>query len=124
METNNRGMIETLLEASLSENYSNTKEFMYEMAKRYRRVDQGYFTLVVSTVSESEKRYITLFPATSPKADRFQNPFSVTLASTFAVSSSLDIPPQLTKMSLHYRTVKYLCSKMAVRKDGVKQTAA
>jgi len=41
METNNREMIETLLEASLSENYVNTQEFMYEMAKKYRRVDQG-----------------------------------------------------------------------------------
>jgi len=41
METNNREMIETMLEASLSENYSNTREFMYEMAKKYRRVDQG-----------------------------------------------------------------------------------
>jgi len=39
-------MIETLLEASLSENYSNTKEFMYEMAKRYRRVDQGRSSVV------------------------------------------------------------------------------
>jgi len=49
METNNREMIETLLEASLSENYCNTKEFMYEMAKRYRRVDEGYFMFAVST---------------------------------------------------------------------------
>ena len=48
METNNRDMIETLLEASLSENYSNTKEFMYEMAKRYRRVDQGINSATLS----------------------------------------------------------------------------
>lgn len=43
METHSREMIETLLEASLSDNYSNTNEFMYEMAKRYRRVDEGAF---------------------------------------------------------------------------------
>jgi len=41
METNSKDMIETLLEASLSDNFINKKEFMYEMAKRYRRVDQG-----------------------------------------------------------------------------------
>jgi len=49
METNNRDMIETLLEASLSENYENTHEFMYDMAKKYRRVDQG--RSVTSTIS-------------------------------------------------------------------------
>jgi len=41
METNDREMIEMLLEANLSDNYSKTNEFMYEMAKKYRRVDQG-----------------------------------------------------------------------------------
>jgi len=50
METNNRDMIQTLLEASLTENYSNTKDFMYEMAKKYRRVDQGRRSLRASVL--------------------------------------------------------------------------
>jgi len=52
-------MIETLLEASLSENYINTKEFMYEMAKRYRRVDQGRSSVTVCLLPLQSSAVVT-----------------------------------------------------------------